>query len=177
MLWTTIASLLLHLLSQLQSHDCYFRGPPNDNDLDLNQLWEQEKKFLIALYYNKRNTIFQCLDFVSSYKHTERQRPMLVNGDAWKSVLDPFASITIDQYWALGIPLSSAGRKINFNDCLILLLKHYILKCYELEKRQIYFFGNSVDIHNCISLPSFVLPPITFYFSLSLRSSKIQWKF
>ena len=42
---------------------------------------------------------------------------------------------------------------------------------------QIYFFGNSVDIHNCISLPSFVLPPITFYFSLSLRSSKLQRNF
>ena len=40
-----------------------------------------------------------------SYKHTkrQRQRPMLVSGDAWKSVPDQFP---IDQYWPLPLMLS-----------------------------------------------------------------------
>ena len=46
-----------------------------------------------------------------SYKHTERQQPMLVNGDAWKSVPDSFPRVIFDQHWPLplilgvGIPL------------------------------------------------------------------------
>lgn len=36
------------------------------------------------------------LNGLLSYKHTEPQRPMLINGDAWKSFPDPFPSV----HWA-----------------------------------------------------------------------------
>ena len=53
-----------------------------------------------------------------SYTHTERQwqEPMIVDGDAWKSIPDPFPSVTIDQHWLLpltpgvGTPLNHAIR-------------------------------------------------------------------
>ena len=49
--------------------------------------------------------------YIVSYNHTEgqrqqqRQRPMLVYGDAWKSVPDKFPSVTIDQHWPLTLTL------------------------------------------------------------------------
>ena len=43
-----------------------------------------------------------------SYTHTKRQwqGPMLVDGDAWKSIPDPFPSVTIDQPWPLPLTLT-----------------------------------------------------------------------
>ena len=47
------------------------------------------------------------LDSLKLYPHRQRQRqrPMLVYGDAWKFIPDTFPSITIDQHWLLTLTL------------------------------------------------------------------------
>ena len=59
-----------------------------------------------------------------SYKHTERQRSMLVNGDAWKSVPD-FQSVTIDQHWPLTLKL---GLGILLRDLLLFCVHQKIVR-------------------------------------------------
>ena len=74
---------------------------------------EKGRRYLVASRFYKAQL---------SYKHTERQRqlqrPMLVNGDAWKSVPDPFPNVTIDQYWpltlAVVIPLEVYSLSVEF---------------------------------------------------------------